>query len=87
MLCRHWATDASFLLRSEMGKANRASEKAKEVQWHGGRKPQSQHKKDLEGSGPVKKRVTPLKLMAHCWTKKGAMPPPRLYEIEVNNET
>ncbi|CAH9054141.1 unnamed protein product [Cuscuta europaea] len=86
MLCRHWATDASFLLRSETGKANRNSEKAKEVQWHGGRKPQIQHKKDLEGSGPVKKRVTPLKLMAHCWTKKGAMPPPRLSEIEKKYE-
>ncbi|CAH9101000.1 unnamed protein product [Cuscuta europaea] len=85
-LVRHWSTDPIFLKRSQAGKENRNSEKAKELQWRGGRKPHDQHKKDLEGSGPVKMKVTKWALIKHCWTKGDESLPPRISEIEKKYE-
>ncbi|CAH9138596.1 unnamed protein product [Cuscuta epithymum] len=60
------------------------SEKALEMQWHGGRKSQNAYKETL--AGPEKKRVGVLRLVKHCWTKHGeeseADLPPRLADFE-----
>ncbi|CAH9127527.1 unnamed protein product [Cuscuta epithymum] len=83
-LVRHWSSDPKFALKSTAGKKNRMSEKAMKTQWHGGRKPQDNHKETL--AGPEKKTVSTWKVIKHCWTKGGDESnvelPPRLAEIE-----